>query len=84
MTISTIVVGALRFTSFALLLAAILSWFPTRNGPFAKLNYGLDRITSPVLAPIRRIIRPISGLDISSLVAIVFVNAVLIPVAMRL
>ena len=54
---------------FAVLIQAILSWFnPDPYNPALGL---LDRLTAPVLDPVRRFIPPIGGLDVSPMVAIV-------------
>ena len=54
---------------FSLFIQALLSWLPNAGGtPVAGLLQG---ITRPVLAPIRRFVPPMGGLDLSSLVAII-------------
>lgn len=51
------------------LASVILSWIPdARNSQLARW---LDRATDPVLAPIRRIIPPIGGFDVSPMVLLV-------------
>jgi len=48
---------------FALIIQAILSWIPAAHGnPVQGL---LHSITQPVLKPIRRLVPPVSGLDLS-------------------
>jgi YggT family protein len=60
---------------------AILSWFRIRPGStWARVQYFLYRATEPVLRPVRRIIRPMGGLDFSFLVVILVAQLVLIPV----
>jgi YggT family protein len=61
---------------------AILSWFRIRPGTtLARVQYFLYQATEPVLRPVRRVIRPMAGLDFSFLVVIIvaniFVNRVL-------
>lgn len=54
---------------FSILIQAILSWVsPAGHNPVASLLYSLNE---PILRPIRRVIPPISGLDLSPLVAII-------------
>ncbi|HKK13161.1 MAG TPA: YggT family protein, partial [Gammaproteobacteria bacterium] len=54
---------------FAILIQAILSWVnPGTYNPVTSLLYSL---TEPVLGPIRRFLPPISGIDLSPLVALV-------------
>ncbi|MDR0529593.1 MAG: YggT family protein [Zoogloeaceae bacterium] len=50
---------------------AILSWV----NPCSPLVRPLAQITSPLLAPVRRLIPPISGIDISPLIVIVILQA---------
>jgi YggT family protein len=48
---------------------AIMSWFRIQPGTaMAKVQFFLYRATEPVLAPVRRVIRPIGNLDFSFLV----------------
>ena len=54
---------------FAILIQVILSWVnPGAYNPVIGLLY---RLTEPLLAPARRLIPPISGLDLSPLVVLV-------------
>jgi len=58
-----------------LFVRAIMSWFPySPSSPLNPVRSVLFTITEPVLAPFRRIIPPIGGLDISFLVAIILVQ----------
>lgn len=64
----------------AVLLRAVLSWFsPDPYNPGVAL---LVRITEPVLRPAQRILRPISGIDLSPMLAVIgliLLNMLLIP-----
>lgn len=56
-----------------LVLKAVLSWFPIDyDSPVQKIKTFLDRITEPLLAPLRRVIPPLQlggvGLDMSFMV----------------
>ena len=63
---------------------AILSWFRIQPGTtLARVQYFLYRATEPVLRPVRRIIRPMGGLDFSFLVVILVAQIVLIPLLLR-
>ncbi|MGA7801509.1 MAG: YggT family protein [Gammaproteobacteria bacterium] len=54
---------------FAILIQAILSWVnPGTYNPVTSLLYSL---TEPVLGPLRRLIPPISGIDLSPLFALI-------------
>ena len=50
-----------------LILRAILSWISQGNNP---IEYLAIQLTEPILSPIRKIIPPIAGLDLSMLVLI--------------
>ena len=84
MTIAKVFVLVLRLVSLALLLGAILSWLPNRAGSVATLTKALNRVTSPLLRPIRRVIRPIGGIDLSAVLVMVVIISVLVPAASRL
>ena len=59
--------------SLAIFIRAVLSWFlPRPNG----LTIFLDRITEPLLAPLRRIIPSAGGMDFSPLVAIIVLQLI--------
>jgi YggT family protein len=73
---------------FILVVTAIMSWLiafgviNTRNNIVQSVIHALDALTEPVLAPIRRYIRPVGGLDISFLVLFILIQlirSVLIP-----
>ncbi len=53
---------------FLLILRALLSWFSPN--PHSGLAQFLYRTTEPVLEPARRIIPPISGIDLSVVIVI--------------
>ncbi len=56
---------------------AILSWFRLQPGtPLARVRFLLNQATEPVLRPVRRIIPPMGGLDLSFFV--VFLGAQII------
>ncbi len=55
--------------SFVLLIAVILSWLPVnRRHPLIAILHG---VTEPVLAPIRRVLPPMGGLDLSPMVLLI-------------
>jgi YggT family protein len=72
----------------ALFVRALLSWFPVEPGTsLYGVVRALDRITEPILAPIRRILPPVRAggmaIDLSLIVAIlvleIVVQRILIP-----
>ncbi|HAD48885.1 MAG: hypothetical protein CMF12_04640 [Idiomarina sp.] len=51
-----------------LIIRAILSWFSQGYNPMEAM---LHQLTEPLLAPVRRIVPPIGGLDLSVLIVII-------------
>ncbi len=67
-----IVSQLIQIYMYAIFARSILSFFPIAPGsPFAPVVSFLYRITEPVLAPIRRVLPPMGGLDLSPLVLII-------------
>ena len=64
----------LRAFWFALLAYALVSWVPSLQGRWSTI---LARIVEPVLLPVRRIIPPLGGLDLSFLVVILLLGYVM-------
>lgn len=78
----------LGFYVFILLVTVIVSWLIAfdviniRNNLVKSLLHVLSALTDPVLAPIRRYLPPVGGLDLSFLVLLLLiqlVRSVLIP-----
>lgn len=69
--------GLLRLAIHALIgvliLQAVLSWV----NPYSPLAAPLNRLTQPLLAPIRRVLPNISGIDLSPLVALLLAQVLL-------
>ena len=67
----------LAFQAFYVLLIirVVLSWLPgvAQDHPAAEFVF---RATSPILTPIRRVMPPVGGLDLSPLVAILLLSVV--------
>lgn len=57
----------------ALILQAVLSWI----NPYSPLALPANQLTRPLLNPFRRLIPPISGIDLSPLVVILLLQVVL-------
>jgi YggT family protein len=70
----------LSLMTWAIILSAIFSWLfafdviNRRNRFVAQVADFLDRITTPILAPFRRIIPPLGGIDISPIVVLLLIN----------
>jgi len=66
----------LSLMTWAIILSAILSWLFAfdvinhRNRFVNQLAMFLDAVTGPILAPFRRVIPPLGGIDLSPIVAI--------------
>ena len=73
-----VVVTTLSIIFWVLLIRAIMSWFSQGRHP---LEFVLAQLTEPMLAPIRRIIPPIGGLDLSVLVLILIVRFIQISIS---
>ena len=61
---------------YAILLQVILSWV----SPHSPVSGVLNSLTDPLLAPIRRVLPAMSGLDFSPLVALIFIQMINISV----
>ena len=62
----------LQLVWFVFIARALVSWFRVGyDSPFRPIIDGIYRITEPVLAPIRKVLPPMGGLDLSVLVVII-------------
>jgi YggT family protein len=60
--------------SGAILARVVLSWVaPTSNGPMVAFLY---QVTEPILQPIRRLLPPQGGLDLSPMIALLVIGLV--------
>ncbi|WP_194757206.1 YggT family protein [Aliidiomarina indica] len=75
--IQSVLVITLQLMFWILIVRAILSWFSQGRNP---IEFVFAQLTEPMLAPIRRIIPPIGGLDLSVLVLIIIVQFVRISI----
>jgi YggT family protein len=64
----TLVKEAVKLVFWVLIIRAILSWVSQGNNPMEAVFH---QLTEPMLRPIRKIIPPIGGLDLSVLVLII-------------
>ena len=73
---------ALTFLWWAIVGTVILSWLFAfdvinyRNRFVAQVAEFLDRFTSPILAPLRRVIPPLGGIDLTPIVALLIIQGV--------
>ena len=64
------------FYTIAVLIYAILSWFTDRSyNPMAAI---LSQVVEPILRPVRRILPAVAGIDLSSLLVFLVLQAALI------
>ena len=74
-----VVMLALDIYTWLLIISAVLSWLiafnvvNTRNQFVSAIAEFLFRITEPVLAPIRRMLPSLGGLDISPIILILII-----------
>ncbi len=66
--VASFVSEALSLVFWILIIRALLSWISQGNNPIELV---MHQLTEPFLAPIRRILPPMGGLDLSVLVAII-------------
>ena len=66
----------LQFYVVAVLLHALLSW--VAPGTYSPIASVLGSLCEPLLAPVRRVIPPIGGLDLSALFVLIGLQALLI------
>ena len=72
----------LNLVTIVFIARALVSWFPIGfDSPFRPVVDGLYRITEPVLAPIRRVLPSMGGLDFSVLIVIFGIRLLLVPLA---
>ena len=73
MSIGLVVSTLLQGMQFVLILWCLLSWFPNikwYEQPFKTL----DQVVSPIIAPFRKLIPPLGGIDISPMLAILILQ----------
>ena len=64
----------LQIFIFAILIFAVSSWI----APFHPMMPALSQFTRPILSPIRRLIPPIAGVDLSPVIALILLEAIVI------
>lgn len=65
----------IQFYFVALIIYAVLSW--VAPGAYSPASALLDRICAPLISPVRRVIPPIGGLDLSVLFVMILLGALL-------
>lgn len=78
--------AVIQIIILVVIVSAILSWLIAfdvlnmRNATVARIMYALDAVTNPLLAPIRRFMPNLGGIDISPIVLILLLQALKILV----
>ena len=67
--IGELVILAINIFLFAIIVQVIISW--VNPGSYNPVNGLLNSLTSPVMRPIRRLLPPMSGIDLSPLFALI-------------
>ena len=77
------IIGSLfQLLLLAIIVQAVLSWLYAfdiinyRNRFIAQLSALLDAVVGPVLAPLRRVIPPLGGIDITPIIALLIIQGV--------
>jgi YggT family protein len=73
-----LLITVLQLYFWALLIYALLSWFA--GAAYSPMSQVLGRICEPLLSPVRRVIPPLGGLDLSALLVMIALQALLILV----
>lgn len=68
MDLPSLLISLLNIYSLVLLVRALMSWFdPTFSSSIGRIVY---QLTEPVVGPVRQVIRPMGGIDLSIMVTI--------------
>ncbi|GHO90626.1 hypothetical protein KSF_006740 [Reticulibacter mediterranei] len=72
MSISSVISILAELLFLALIIRAVLSWLTgvVALQPIARF---INRVTDPILEPIRRIVPPLGGIDMSPLIAMIVI-----------
>lgn len=78
LSITGLIKLALYVFIFAIIIMAVASWIaPGAHSPVLGL---IDQIIAPLMRPIQRRIKPVSGMDFSPLIALLILNLIIIAV----
>ena len=69
----TLVDRAIELLTFLVLVRVVLSWVPSVDYGHPLISL-IVRITDPVLLPVRRLLPPVGGLDLSPWIAMLLLN----------
>lgn len=73
--VNRLVDPAVQFFTLLVIVRVLLTWIPSVDygHPLIRL---IARITDPILLPVRRILPPMGGLDLSPIIAILLLSLV--------
>jgi YggT family protein len=69
----TLVDRAFQLLTLLVIVRVLLSWVPSVDYRHPLISL-IVRITDPILLPVRRILPPVGGLDLSPIIAILLLN----------
>jgi YggT family protein len=81
MTISGLLVEVLNIARWIVIIQFIMSWLIqfevlNRRQPIVEQAWvGINRITSPIYQPLRRVIPPVAGMDFTPIIVIFAIRA---------
>jgi len=73
MFLVTLVSDAVQLLTLLILVRALLSWIPSVDYGHPLIRM-IMRVTDPILEPVRRLLPPLGGVDLSPIVAILLVQ----------
>jgi YggT family protein len=72
MSISSVIVTLAELLFLALIIRAVLSWL-SGIAALQPITRFVNRVTDPLIEPIRRIVPPLGGIDVSPLIAMLVI-----------
>ena len=78
--ITYLLVTVLGIVTWVIVIDVVMSWLVgfnvlnIRNPLVARVQFVLGQITRPIMAPIRRVVPPVGGLDLSPLIALILIS----------
>jgi YggT family protein len=75
-----ILLQILNIATWIIVIQAVLSWLvmfkvlDVRNSVVGSIWGGLERLTEPLYRPVRKLLPPMSGIDITPLIVILFIQ----------
>ncbi len=71
----SVIILLLNLVIILLIVRAVLSWIPIGfDSPFRPVVDGVNRLTEPILAPVRGLLPSMGGFDLSPILVIVAIR----------